>query len=181
MGNWLEGLVDARLGQPVMDGSGPAERISRIPDNVPDAALAVSLKEFIDDCLSPVCPRRYEREGSHHAGNLRPERGPLDPIGPPDIACLHRQMQLEAHVRARRSAVGGRAVSRPGIAVDGVLLASVGTDAKHPRLPDRPTLLRCLLHELGLGGLPVEDQEGPLTPAGRSASSVTQRAESLEG
>src|SRR6266481_5598990 len=122
------------------------ERVPGIPNDILDAALAVGLKEFIDYCSAPMGPGGHEGERGDDARHLRPERCPLDPVGPPDVPSLHRQVQLEADVRARRPAVGGRTVTRPSVTVDGVLLAAVRPDAEHSRLPDRPTLRRRLLY-----------------------------------
>jgi hypothetical protein len=119
----LKGLVDPHLRQPVVHGSRLAEGVSRIPDDVLDPSLIPGLQEFIDDGSPPVRPRRNEREGGHHPGNLPPERGPLDPVGPPDVPGLHGKVQLEAGVRPSRPAVGGRAVPGSGVWINGVLLA----------------------------------------------------------
>ena len=116
MGDRLERLMDPGLSQAVMDGSRLAERVPRIPDDIVDGiAVSIGVQQLVDDRPSPMRPRRNERKRGHHAGNLRPQRGSLDPIGPPDIPCLHSKVQLEAYVRPRRPAIGGRAMPGPSI------------------------------------------------------------------
>ena len=161
MGDRLKSLVNSCLRKAMVHGSRLAERVPGIPDDVLDGvALLARLEQLIDNRPPPVRPRSHEREGRDDAGNLRSERGPLDAVGPPDVPGLHGQVQFEAHVWPGRPTVGGRAVPRSGIAVYGVLLATVRPNAQYPRLPDCPALLRCLLHELCLGGLPVEFYRG---------------------
>ncbi|HEX9316404.1 MAG TPA: hypothetical protein VGA71_13480, partial [Actinomycetota bacterium] len=110
------------LRQPVMHRLRLAERVPRIPDNVLDAIPAsLGLEDVVDNSPAAVCARRNEGERGD-PGHLGPQRRSFNPVGPPDIPGLNRQVQLEADVRTRRPAVGGRAVPCPGVAVHGVLL-----------------------------------------------------------
>ncbi len=66
----------------------------------------------------------------HDVGDLRPQGDLVDPVRPPDVAGLHREVELVAHVGTGRAAVGGGAVARPGLGVHRVDLAAVRTDAE---------------------------------------------------
>ena len=101
---------------------------------------------------------RDEREAGDHAGDLVGEGGLVDAVGPLHVAGLDGQMQLVADIRSGRAAVGGGAVPGPGVPVDGVLVAAVGTDAEHLGFAGRLLRLghRPVVHELGLGCLAVE-------------------------
>ena len=159
VGDRLEGLVDAGLGQRVRGGRRLTQRVAGVPHHVGEGtALPCCLKKCVDDGSAPVGAGRDQVAGGDHPRDLGAQGGPVDVVGPADVSGLDGQVELVADIGTSRTAVGGRSVPGPGVGIHGVLLATVGSDAQ-----DLGSSGRCLrapgrtvADQLGLGRLTVE-------------------------